>query len=155
MKSIGSPKSAEKQTVTGHRVVNAGPGENQSVVTSKGRDHDRSRHDDRTEGPEDMLHQSGADPVLRRVLNSLQRERDDVGEICRDVEYDDDQAADQQRARQILRWVFNLAGRECDVVPGGLGKQWPRHRPAQYEPKCENTADGRGRLDSLQIPSVH
>ena len=45
----------EEQTIAGHRIVSTGPCENQSVVTSKGRDHDRHRHDCRATSGKDRI----------------------------------------------------------------------------------------------------
>ena len=115
---VDAVDSFEEQTIARHRVVNTRARQNQSIVTTKRRDHDRDRHDDRAAWSKHSLHHRGRDTILRRVLNSRKRQRHDVSEVREQIERHDQAAAEQQRARQILPGIAHFAGRERHVVPG-------------------------------------
>ena len=108
MKAIGGPNLFEKQMVTRHRIVNARSGKNQSVVTTKSRNHDRRCHAHRAGMTEDGVHHRHGYPVLRRMLDFRERQHSDVGEIGQQIKNNHDGAANYQRAHQIFSRIAHL-----------------------------------------------
>ena len=69
MKLIRGRNFFEKQTIPRHRKIDPGAGENQPIVATERRNHDRCSHAHRARISECGLHRRDSDPVLWCVLN--------------------------------------------------------------------------------------
>ena len=92
--------AAEEQAVARHRVIDPRAGEDEPVVATESGNHDRGRHGQRARLAKNGIHRGDRHAILRRVLDSVERQGRDVGEVREDVEDDDQPAAGQERARR-------------------------------------------------------
>ena len=123
MPGVEPAGGGEEQAVAGHRVVDAGAGQDQPVVAPERRDHDRQRHDAGPGAAEDRLQRGRGDPVVGRVLDGGERQRAEVGQVGQEVQDDHDAGAGRQRHRHVAVRVPDLRRHEGDVVPGHRGEQ--------------------------------
>src|ERR1700730_5979301 len=63
--------AAKKQAVLSHGVIDAGSGENQSIIAAEAGDHDRRRHEITANGAEHLGERSGSNAVFGGVSDSM------------------------------------------------------------------------------------
>ena len=78
----------EEQPVLGHRIIDPGAGQNQSVVAAKRRDHDGHSHERRARSAEHHRHHRRGYAVVRRVLDFFQRQDAEVSNVRQQIERD-------------------------------------------------------------------
>src|SRR5207302_866852 len=80
-KTVCGRDSLEKQSIACHCVVNAGAGENQPVITTERRNHDRRSHAHSARMTEDGVHPQHGYAILRRMLYFRKRQHGQVSDI--------------------------------------------------------------------------
>ena len=78
---------------------------------------------------EGRFHRFGGHSI-RRLLQSwknVERQRDDIRKIGKQVKRDDCATANQEGPRQVASRLFYFTAGECDIVPCRLGEQWADH----------------------------
>ena len=67
----------------------------------------------------------------------MERQDNNVSQVCEQIERDDCGTADQKCARQIATRILYFGAGERDVVPGRLGEERAGHRSAQHHDQGE------------------
>ena len=140
--------------IAGHGVINARAGQDEAVVAAEGGNHDRGGHGERAGFAEDRAHRRDRDPILRRVLDSIERQHRDVSKIRENVKDNDECASAQQCAREIPAGIAHFTADESDIRPGCLREERPDHRFAEEQDERETADDGEAGLRCLRAPPV-
>ena len=87
----------------------------------------------------------GGDPVIRRVLNAIERQQEEIRHVRQKVERDHERRAPEQRTRDVAFRFLHLPGRKGDAFPGNGGKQRTHLRDAEGDEQAEpaRRRDGR------------
>ena len=125
--AIGRPNFSEKQPIARHRKIDSGAGENQSVVATESRDHDRSRHAHRARISKNGGHRRHRDAILRSVLDFGKWQQSEISNVRQQIKNYHASAAEEQCAHQISRGIAHFASDERNIRPGGLRKERADH----------------------------
>ena len=131
MKAICGRDFLEKQPIACHRIVNPRARKNQSVVATKGRNHNRSSHAHRAHVTEDSVQHRHGHAILRRVLDFRKRQHGEIGKIGQQIKCHHDTAPYHERAHEIFSWIAHFAADECHIRPRSLRKQRADHRSSK------------------------
>jgi len=112
----------EEQAILRHRKIDPGSGENQSIVATKRRNHDRRCHAQRARISECGLHRRNRDAILRRMLDFWKRQERQIRNVREHIQNHNGAGANQKRTDKISRRITHFAAKKRDVRPGGLGK---------------------------------
>ena len=96
MVSVQLANRAKEESVACHCVIGACAGENQSVVTTERRDHDRDRHDGRAAAGENDVGCFGGDAIARRILNRGEWQGGEIGYVRQQIETDHQNRSERQ-----------------------------------------------------------
>ena len=115
-----------EQSILGRRKENARRRHHRAVERAEGADGDRGRDDDHTRGTDHQPRHIRRDQL--GVLHLLDGNEVEVDEVGAEIEHDDRRGADQQRARQDLLRILDLAADEREIGPAVVGPQDRHHR---------------------------
>ena len=85
------------------------------------------------------------------MLNFVERQHAQIGNVRQKVEGNDQRGAAQQRERDVAPWFLHLCGRESDVIPGIGGKERSDLGNAERDEQAEGAAGRRDRGEEGQI----
>src|SRR5678815_137637 len=136
--------------VARHRVVDPRSCENESIVASESRNHDRSCHCQCSWMPKNRIHRRHRYPILGRMLDSFEWKRGNISKIGEDIEHDDYGTAYQQSTRQIASRIAHLAAKKCHIRPSSLGKDRTNHRFTKEQREGKAACNSETRLSGLR-----
>src|ERR1035438_4908517 len=141
----------EEQAVASHRIIDARTRQDQPVVAAEGGDHDRDGHDDSTSTAEDRFNGSGGHAVIRGILDLVERQQAEIGDMGQQVEDRDEAGARREREGDIAARILYLAGGESDVVPGVGGTERADLGYAKGDEEAECAPGGGDSSDEGQV----
>ena len=88
------------------------------------------------------------------MLDAIEREDGDIGDVGQQVKQDDNPAAIEQRTRKIAPGLTHLAADKCDIRPRRLCEERADHGLAKQQRDGETTEDSKARLRRFRTPAV-
>src|SRR5439155_4748198 len=107
----------EKKTVTRHRIIGTRTGENQSIIATEGRNHNRHCHDRRPGAWKDYVGSFRSDTIAWSILDRGERKRRQISDVRQEIKSDNQKRAEGERQRYVAPRFLHFSGDERDVVP--------------------------------------
>src|SRR5437016_5839893 len=92
--------------------------------------------------------------MLWGVLDAIEREDGDIGEVGQQVKQDDNPATIKQRTRKIATGLTHFAPDKCDIRPRRLREERADHVFAKQQRDGETANDSKTRLRRFRTPAV-